>query len=128
MKSNTLFNSNKDDSLKDPKKQFIHHPIDESVVAIGGHYVFLKEICMPFNNDTLLYLIGCAVIDTSCCGMGGSTFALVPGFVVSFKTLTTPEGHSISTVIPITDQTMKNDLESLLKQKEYVQQVIFVEY
>ena len=51
---------------------YIHPVLDEEIETISGHYLLSRENRLPFNNRQVLYLIGCAVVDASCCGPGGA--------------------------------------------------------
>jgi hypothetical protein len=55
-----------------------------------------KEIRLPFRGREVLCLVGCAVVDTSCCGAGGSAYALVLGFILEWKRQTDEDGLVIS--------------------------------
>ena len=42
----------------DSRQDFIHIELNVETVAIGGHYVFTKEVRLPFNGREVLYLAG----------------------------------------------------------------------
>lgn len=64
---------------------FVHLPIEEDIHAIGGHYQIHKELCMEIRGQSLLYLLGVAAYDRTCCGQGGCLFALVAGFLRRYR-------------------------------------------
>jgi hypothetical protein len=66
-------------------QDFVHPELGREVTAIDGHYVFGKEIRLPYNGRELLYFVGYAVLDATCCGMGGCAYVLVPGFIRQWK-------------------------------------------
>ena len=107
------------------QKAFIHLELNQEVQAIGGHYVLTKEVRMPFNGQEVLYYVGYGLVNTSCCGMGGTCYALVPGFIRHWKNSTTPDGNPVSNVLPIQDQLLQQEIQRLITQKEQVPQVNF---
>ncbi|MGD2271285.1 MAG: hypothetical protein PVI06_12850 [Desulfobacterales bacterium] len=107
-------------------QEFIHFPLDQTITAISGHYIVVKEVCLPFRGRKLLYLVGYAIVDTSCCGVGGCTYAQVAGFVLNWKTKNNPAGHLVSKVEPIRDKSIQREVQRLIKKNEHVQQVNFI--
>lgn len=104
---------------------FIHYPLNQEITAIGGHYLFIKEVCLPYRGRDILYRVACATVDRSCCGVGGLGYAVVPGFLVSWHHTHTAEGLPISQVEPIRTPAVRKEIELLIKSKESVQQVNF---
>ena len=106
-------------------RDFVHPELGSEVTTIGGHYVFCKEIRLPFNGRELLYYIGYAVLDSSCCGVGGCAYVLVAGFVKQWKYKTNQDGSCISKMNPIRNQLVQKDIRKLIEKKEMVFQVTF---
>ena len=52
-------------------KDFIHPVLNEEVRTISGHYELARENRFAFKGREVLYYIGCAVVDSSCCAPGG---------------------------------------------------------
>lgn len=107
-------------------QDFIHMELNVEVVAIGGHYVFTKEVRLPFKDQEVLYLAGYARFDTSCCGSGGCGYALVPGFIRNWKHTINTDGRPISTIGPVNDPNIQKQITSLVKKIESVAQVLFL--
>jgi len=106
--------------------EFEHPVLGEAVTAIGGHYSLTKEACLPHAGREVLYLIGYGSVDTSCCGVGGCIYALVPGYIVSYRMLRSPDkSRDISLVEPV-DVESQDELAAQLKQAEGVTQVHFL--
>lgn len=105
--------------------EYVHPMLDEPVTAIGGHYVLVKEERLPFRGREVLYLVGYAAFDTSCCGIGGCGYALVPGFVVEWKSRTSEDGRPISRVEPIRDWQVRREIGLAIRAREGIGQVIF---
>ncbi len=107
-------------------QEHVHLELNQEVTAIGGHYVLVKEVRLPFRGREILYLVGHAAFDTSCCGAGGCAYALVPGFVLSWKDTTNEDGQAISQVEPIVNQGMRKQVQASIEEKEVVHQVRFL--
>lgn len=107
-------------------REHIHHPLNQEVTAIGGHYVFTHEVCLPFNDREVLYLCGYAVYDTTCCGSGGCNYAVVVGFVWNWKNKKNEEGLPVSQVEPIDDPDVQKEISRLIQEKESVSQVNYL--
>jgi hypothetical protein len=105
--------------------EFIHPELNKEVQAIGGRYVLTQESVLPFDGREILYFSGYAVIDTSCCGTGGCSYALVPGFVLEWKYKTSAEGNSVSRIERITNPDIRKRVIKLIVERENVSQVIF---
>ena len=106
-------------------QDFVHPTLGEEITAISGHYVFVKEKQVPYQNKQLLYYTGYAVVDTSCCGVGGCAYALVPGFVANWKNKKTNAGCVVSQVESIRDPDLQREIRRMILKQEGVQQVTF---
>jgi hypothetical protein len=108
-----------------PEVPYIHQDLNQEITAIGGHYVLVKETRLPFQGREILYLVGHAAFDTTCCGTWGCAYALVPGFVTSWQSSETADGLAVSRLEPIREPGVQNDIRRLIERLETVQQVIF---
>lgn len=105
--------------------EFVHPVLGEDITAIGGHYSLIKEARLIHAGREVLYLIGYGSVDTSCCGTGGCIYALVPGYVVSYRSQTQQENsRDVSLVEPVETESQAA-LAAELKQSEGVTQVHF---
>jgi hypothetical protein len=105
--------------------EYVHQELNQEVDAIGGRYILLKEVRLPFHGRDVLYVVGGAIADTSCCGVGGCAYALVPGFVVDWKYRRNQGGLAVSLVEPIRDGIIQGRVRRLIGRAEIVQQVDF---
>ena len=105
--------------------EYVHQGLNQEITAIGGHYVLVKEARLPYQGREVLYLVGHAAFDTSCCGPGGCAYALVPGFVTNWHSDQTEEGLDISQLEPIENADIQNDIRRLIERLETIQQVMF---
>ena len=101
------------------------HDMGEEVRSISGGYTLEMEGKFEIEGKEVLYVVGNAVVDSSCCGTGGCRYALVPGYVRQFKTRQDERGLWISEVEPIMDRAARQEIIRVLKEKEIVQQVQF---
>ena len=101
------------------------HELNREVRSISGGYEFEREGNLQIDGREVLYVVGNAVVDSSCCGVGGCRYVLVPGYVRQFKTRQDEEGLWISEVEPIIDMATRQQITRVLKEKEIVQQVQF---
>jgi hypothetical protein len=108
------------------EKEYSHPELNTQVTAIGGSYILVKEVQLLVDGENVLYLIGSAIFDTTCCGVGGCAYALVPGTIRQWKIKKDPEGRPVSMVSPILRPNMKEKIKKLIFKKEPVHQVNFL--
>ncbi len=106
-----------------PKKYT--HELNKEVRSISGWYELHKEGRLNHGGEEFLYLVGDAVVESSCCGIGGCRYAVVPGSIVSWKSDTNEDGLFTSLVEPVVDQELRRQISELLSKKEDVSQVQF---
>ena len=83
------------------------------------------ENLVPFEGREILVATGHMIINNSCCGVGGCGFALVPGYVLRWRSAQNEDGNPISEVEPVRDEREKDELRRLILQSHKVQQVNF---
>ena len=103
----------------------IHPVLNEEIRTISGHYMLSRENRLPYNDRQVLYYIGCAVVNASCCGTGGCTYALVPGYIGQWKYKLNRDNFAVTQVEPIRNKSEQQALRRIIKDKEGVQQVDF---
>lgn len=108
-----------------PPDRYVHEPLDQEVTAIAGHYVLVREVREPFRGRELLYVLGHAVFDTSCCGMGGCGYALVPGYVLQWHADRSREGLPVTRVEPVQDEEERAAITAWIRERESIPQVQF---
>jgi hypothetical protein len=104
---------------------YTHADLDQPIEAIAGHYRFIEEGRFCFEGKAIFYLKGYGVFDTSCCGAGGCSFALVQGVISRWKAKKDAMGRFISTVTPIADPALQARIGRHLVEQLHVQQVNF---
>jgi hypothetical protein len=73
----------------------------------------------------VLYIVGQAVIDSSCCGLGTWGYVLVPGYIVNWHKQTNADGLPVTEVEPISDRTVQDSIRRLITEAESISQVEF---
>lgn len=104
---------------------YVHRPLGEPVQAIGGSYVLVKEVRLPRGDGEVLYVVGHAAFDSTCCGVGGCGYAQVLGRIRSFRSGRSDEGLPTSEVDPIADDREQDAIRREILARERVQQVTF---
>ena len=112
------------ESFTEPQ-DFTHPQLGQEVTAIGGHYVFGKEIRLSFHSREILYFVGYAVLDTTCCGVGGVAYVLVAGFIRQWKYKKNEGDCFVSQIETIDDQIIQKEVRKAIQKKEMVHQVTF---
>jgi len=107
------------------KVKYTHLELNKAVNCIAGFYMPQKEVRLEYNNREVLYVIGQAVIESSCCGVGNWGYALVPGYIVSWQSERNEAGLPVSEVEPISDETSKDDIRKIIKKVEDISQIDF---
>ena len=105
---------------------FSHPELNQQITAIGGSYLFIKEVSLPVNGEEVLYLLGNAIFDTTCCGFGGCAYAMVPGIIKAYHYKTDENGRPVSEVVSISDSRLQEKIKSLIRKKHLVHQINFL--
>lgn len=105
--------------------EFAHPILGQEVSAIGGHYVLGKEMRLPYSGREILYFVGYAVLDSTCCGVGGCAYVLVAGYIRRWKYKENQNDRPVSNIEPIIDRVEQKLTKKLIQKKEMVFQVTF---
>ena len=107
-------------------KDYHHNSLNQEVQAIGGRYVLTAENRIIHDGREILYRTGYALFDSTCCGSGGCTYAVVDGIIVSWRQKKDTEGGDISEIAPLRDEKTKNEIRQIIMDKERISQVVFL--
>ncbi len=105
--------------------KYTHLKLDDDVSTIAGYYTPQKEVRLKYNNKEVLYVIGQAVIESSCCGIGSWEYALVPGYIVNWQNKKNEAGLPVSEVEPISDEGARNNIRQIIQTNEAISQIEF---
>jgi hypothetical protein len=101
------------------------HELNQEIRSISGGYKLDREIRIPWGGRELLCALGNARLDSSCCGTWGCRYALVPGYLLEWKTKKESTGKDVSRVEPVVDERTKQEITAFLQGTEAVTQVRF---
>ena len=106
------------------KKEYTHK-LNDPVRSISGQYTFFEERHLDYNTKEVLYLIGTASINSSCCGTAGCLFAFVLGFVLRWQDKKDNRGLPVSSIETISDDSIRKEISQLIKADGMISQVNF---
>lgn len=96
---------------------YVHQVKGEEIPSIAGRYTILEEGIISFEGKQILYVMGGAMADTSCCGSGGCHFVRIPGYLLSWKSRKNKKGYYMSKVIPVTDEGEQQKIRAYVKER-----------
>ncbi|MFC2000288.1 hypothetical protein ACFLXE_05975 [Chloroflexota bacterium] len=98
--------------------EYGHPDLGEEVTARAGYYVPLEEHTFPYGDREVIYILGHACIDNSCCATGGTWgYVQVPGFLVRKHIRGTDTPTPISEVELIQDEDDRRNIKKSLSEK-----------
>jgi hypothetical protein len=97
--------------------EFVHPELNQRVEFFGGGYLLVEEGKLNYRGKEVLYLVGIAGIEASCCGTGGCAFIKVPGYIRSWKKGQNETGRPVSEVERIEAQDQQEEIQYLLKER-----------
>lgn len=106
-------------------RKYTHLELESEMHVLAGYYCPQKEVRLPYDGQEVLYVMGNACIDNSCCSNGRWSYALVPGYISRWQGETNQDGQPVSEVIPITGEANRSRISKLIKDTEAVTQVDF---
>ncbi len=101
------------------------HEIPQTVEFVNGSYDLVAIKSRPIAGCNILYCLGEALLDNSCCGETRLCYALVIGEVVADQFRLTPEGRPVSLVEAIANEALATAIRSELLGAEAVSTVNF---
>ncbi len=105
--------------------EYTHLKLNEDVITFAGYYTPQKEERLKYNNREVLYVIGQAVIESSCCGVGSWEYAIVPGYILNWQSKKNEAGLPVSEVEPISDEEARNNIRQVIQTNEAISQIEF---
>jgi len=106
--------------------EYCHDELNKEVNAIGGRYILTHEKRFSVDENEVLYLIGYALFDSTCCGAGGCTYAVVQGTIQNWKKKKDENGNFVTDVVPIRNADLQQKIKNRIIENESVNQVVFI--
>ena len=99
--------------------KYTHLELDKEVVAgMAGYYIPQKEVRLTYDDREVLYVVGQAAIESSCCGTGNWVYAIVPGYIVNWQNTKNVDGLPVSEVEPIKDKQTQESITQTIETTE----------
>ncbi len=105
--------------------KYTHTKLEEDVICPAGYYTPLKEVRLKYNDREVLYMVGHAVMESSCCGSARGTYVTVPGYIVNWQNKTNEAGLPVSEVEPISDEATRENIRRIIQEAEAISQIDF---
>ena len=106
--------------------KYTHLELGKEVqISIAGSYVPQKEVRLKYDGHEVLYVIGQAAIESSCCGCGDWQYVIVPGFIVNWQNTRNEAGQPVSEVEPILAEEARENIRKMIGAKEAASLVTF---
>jgi hypothetical protein len=105
--------------------KYTHLELNRDVPTPSGYYTPQKEVRLKYDGQEVLYVLSQAVIDSSCCGTGDFNSALIPGYIVNWRTDKNKDGLAISLIETITDEKTRDAIRQIIKETEHITQTEF---
>jgi hypothetical protein len=106
-------------------KEYVHKGPGEEVQVNPWSCRLVEEGRLPCGGREFLYVIGDAVIGSSCVGAGTLRYIQVPGFIAQWHFRLDDDGNVISAVDPVTDDENRAHIQKTLSGKYPGLQVCF---
>ncbi len=105
--------------------KYTHLEIGEENRSISGYYSVVKEVRLEYQGKQVLYVVGQAVLDTSCCGYSSFTYAIVPGYIIEWQGDKSAQGLPVSEVEPIRDKNVQAAIAAAIRAEEAIHNIQF---
>ena len=105
--------------------RYTHLELDKDVHSIAGYYTPQKEVRLKYTDGEVLCVIGQAVIESSCCGIGSWEYALVPGYIINWQNKRNEAGLPVSEVEPVSDKEARDNIRQIIQTSEAISQIAF---
>ncbi len=106
--------------------KYTHLELNKDQKCIAGYYTPLKEVRLKYDNHEVLYVVGHAEIESSCCGAGSYGYVLVPGYIISWQNERNKDGLPVSEVEPVSDKASQNNIRGIIREADHILQIEFL--
>jgi len=99
------------------KRQYVHLPLGQDVEFLAGYYTIIEEGRLPYDGREVLYTVGQAKVEASCCGSASFHFINVPGYVVTWHSHRDAKGAPVSEIEPIEATEERLAIRGMLEER-----------
>ncbi len=112
-------------------REYVHQQLNTELPVPSGYYILFKEVKLPHDGREALCVTGVGVLDCSACagfsiiaGRGGE-YALVPGYIESWRSRRNKAGEPVSDVEPIEGESARRVIAQTIRDTEHIQNIEF---
>jgi len=106
--------------------EYLHQEPGTKVRFIAGYYTIVEEQRLTSCGREVLYVVGIAAVESTCCGTQGCRFVNIPGYVVAWKTRLSESGMPVSFVEPIEGEAEQFEIREILDRRFPYSQILFL--
>ena len=106
--------------------EYAHVALNKEIASLAGHYTLQKEVRLRYKNREVLYILGHAAIESSCCGISNYEYVIVPGYIISWRNEKNDYGVLTSEVERISDGATKKELNRIISKRENTANIEFL--
>lgn len=105
--------------------EYLHQEPGTEIRFIAGHYTIVEEGRIAHRNRELIYVVGIAGVESSCCGTQGCRFVNIPGYCVAWKHRLTESGVPVTIVEPVESEAEQTEIRAILERLYPHSQILF---
>ena len=105
--------------------KYTHLKLNEDLYCPAGYYTPQKEVRLKYNDREVLYVVGHAAMESSCCGIGSWVYVIVPGYIVNWQNRTNEAGLPVSEVEPISDKATRENIRKSIMEADNISRIEF---
>jgi hypothetical protein len=99
------------------RSRYVPEDLGNEVAAPSGYYQPLEESFLDYDGKRVLYILGTACIEASCCGIGNWAYLRVEGYVVEGDSSLGEDNGRYDEIETIEDDNEKTAISRLLLEK-----------
>ncbi len=105
--------------------RYTHLELDQEQRALAGYYVPTREVRLKYDGREVLYVVGNAAIESSCCNAVSFAYVIVPGYIVNWQKEKNQDGLPVSEVEPVADEAARRSLRKIIHEAEHISNIEF---
>ena len=106
-------------------REYTHQELRTDYTGLAGYYCPYKEVKLDYQGRQVLYIVGHAAIESSCCGISNWDYVLVPGYILNWQKSANEHGLPVSLVEPIHDPAIRAELSQMITCEENTNRINF---